>query len=111
MIRRPPRSTLFPYTTLFRSMLTFWRFHLDWPIKNPAQWSFRRLRRPRVDAFRKPLIVRRQAAEVVLGLRCGTREPRQARDVPILHEMLDNLRVIARRVDADALRDHGEPAE
>src|SRR3712207_7026876 len=23
MIRRPPRSTLFPYTTLFRSMLVF----------------------------------------------------------------------------------------
>src|SRR2546430_11568221 len=23
MIRRPPRSTLFPYTTLFRSMLAF----------------------------------------------------------------------------------------
>src|SRR3712207_7774804 len=23
MIRRPPRSTLFPYTTLFRSFLTF----------------------------------------------------------------------------------------
>src|SRR2546429_6090821 len=23
MIRRPPRSTLFPYTTLFRSILTF----------------------------------------------------------------------------------------
>src|SRR5690349_23412338 len=23
MIRRPPRSTLFPYTTLFRSMFTF----------------------------------------------------------------------------------------
>src|SRR2546430_4427240 len=26
MIRRPPRSTLFPYTTLFRS-----RIHLAWP--------------------------------------------------------------------------------
>src|SRR5256885_11886069 len=25
MIRRPPRSTLFPYTTLFRSMWLFWR--------------------------------------------------------------------------------------
>src|SRR5258707_3861814 len=25
MIRRPPRSTLFPYTTLFRSTLTAWR--------------------------------------------------------------------------------------
>src|SRR3712207_7093744 len=31
MIRRPPRSTLFPYTTLFRSVFTFlplgWRVH------------------------------------------------------------------------------------
>src|SRR2546430_15816682 len=25
MIRRPPRSTLFPYTTLFRSWLAHWR--------------------------------------------------------------------------------------
>src|SRR2546427_5340309 len=25
MIRRPPRSTLFPYTTLFRSTATHWR--------------------------------------------------------------------------------------
>src|SRR2546422_11612435 len=25
MIRRPPRSTLFPYTTLFRSRPRFWR--------------------------------------------------------------------------------------
>src|SRR5258708_3091624 len=25
MIRRPPRSTLFPYTTLFRSRLPWWR--------------------------------------------------------------------------------------
>src|SRR3712207_8519231 len=24
MIRRPPRSTLFPYTTLFRSVTTIW---------------------------------------------------------------------------------------
>src|SRR5260370_27639522 len=28
MIRRPPRSTLFPYTTLFRSLLDFLRFGL-----------------------------------------------------------------------------------
>src|SRR5256885_6202139 len=26
MIRRPPRSTLFPYTTLFRSQHLFWLF-------------------------------------------------------------------------------------
>src|SRR5256885_10573688 len=29
MIRRPPRSTLFPYTTLFRSDLNFSRHYLD----------------------------------------------------------------------------------
>src|SRR2546430_10350687 len=28
MIRRPPRSTLFPYTTLFRS----------WTVDRPARW-------------------------------------------------------------------------
>src|SRR2546421_8968692 len=26
MIRRPPRSTLFPYTTLFRSLHSLWQF-------------------------------------------------------------------------------------
>src|SRR2546425_6394224 len=30
MIRRPPRSTLFPYTTLFRS-------EIAWPNKRPAR--------------------------------------------------------------------------
>src|SRR5260370_27836628 len=29
MIRRPPRSTLFPYTTLFRSRLARWPFTPD----------------------------------------------------------------------------------
>src|SRR3712207_7951131 len=30
MIRRPPRSTLFPYTTLFRSpVVTFWQVSAD----------------------------------------------------------------------------------
>src|SRR2546429_2199574 len=29
MIRRPPRSTLFPYTTLFRSVIIFMVLHLS----------------------------------------------------------------------------------
>src|SRR5258706_3933196 len=29
MIRRPPRSTLFPYTTLFRSWIRWWRCELN----------------------------------------------------------------------------------
>src|SRR2546422_6335192 len=39
MIRRPPRSTLFPYTTLFRSR----RWHLPaGPGLRSGQWSVRR---------------------------------------------------------------------
>src|SRR3712207_8548631 len=30
MIRRPPRSTLFPYTTLFRSRTWIERHRIDW---------------------------------------------------------------------------------
>src|SRR5215217_9289134 len=33
MIRRPPRSTLFPYTTLFRSGSGRWR-----PARHPLKW-------------------------------------------------------------------------
>src|SRR5258708_18965711 len=32
MIRRPPRSTLFPYTTLFRSVTAFWACPADTPM-------------------------------------------------------------------------------
>src|SRR3712207_7393908 len=32
MIRRPPRSTLFPYTTLFRSALARFRDRFDIPV-------------------------------------------------------------------------------
>src|SRR3712207_8370006 len=35
MIRRPPRSTLFPYTTLFRSCCTS-----AWLISMPLAWAF-----------------------------------------------------------------------
>src|SRR3712207_8923623 len=59
MIRRPPRSTLFPYTTLFRS-------------QNPVRWSGRRLRRP-LEPDRHPLEAepaehaREHVARVALG--------------------------------------------
>src|SRR2546422_6343685 len=50
MIRRPPRSTLFPYTTLFRSVL-LWPFHalscskevLPFQRAFPVLLSYRRL--------------------------------------------------------------------
>src|SRR5258706_11526055 len=37
MIRRPPRSTLFPYTTLFRSLNLGVRWDIEW---NPSYLNF-----------------------------------------------------------------------
>src|SRR3712207_9018233 len=42
MIRRPPRSTLFPYTTLFRSLISWvvvgiifkWIYNYEWGVVN-----------------------------------------------------------------------------
>src|SRR5258708_14371889 len=45
MIRRPPRSTLFPYTTLFRSWLSppiVRNSHAPSKISRPPGWPFRR---------------------------------------------------------------------
>src|SRR5256884_7754728 len=40
MIRRPPRSTLFPYTTLFRSPKTLGLYFMyDVKQADPAEWS------------------------------------------------------------------------
>src|SRR5256885_8379128 len=36
MIRRPPRSTLFPYTTLFRSHARYLYFQLYWSRLRPV---------------------------------------------------------------------------
>src|SRR3712207_8637925 len=33
MIRRPPRSTLFPYTTLFRSVIRLWSTYASMKLK------------------------------------------------------------------------------
>src|SRR5438034_7265973 len=41
MIRRPPRSTLFPYTTLFRSLLLrFYEWSLLWVLRHRMVMSF-----------------------------------------------------------------------
>src|SRR3712207_7716974 len=41
MIRRPPRSTLFPYTTLFRSYCSCWTCSFTWShnFRNSIIWT------------------------------------------------------------------------
>src|SRR5260370_10571238 len=46
MIRRPPRSTLFPYTTLFRSRCTSW---VSTRTDSSANWSPPSNRSPKAD--------------------------------------------------------------
>src|SRR3989442_11747994 len=49
MIRRPPRSTLFPYTTLFRSQSMAEKPNLDWSEFAGPNW------RENVQAFAREL--------------------------------------------------------
>src|SRR2546425_2538126 len=48
MIRRPPRSTLFPYTTLFRSVSCGRTAPCGPPTKTDPSWTCWRQRSPRV---------------------------------------------------------------
>src|ERR1035441_5100975 len=49
MIRRPPRSTLFPYTTLFRSMREFRKATRD--IQEDQEESVAELKAPKTDTM------------------------------------------------------------
>src|SRR2546429_9943646 len=56
MIRRPPRSTLFPYTTLFRSSSSRWR----WRARESSRWARRaraRRRARRMPAEETPCLI------------------------------------------------------
>src|SRR2546422_6343618 len=65
MIRRPPRSTLFPYTTLFRSLL---QFHvLQWPrVREAADQVDARLLHARADAPDERQLVDRDVGHPVV---------------------------------------------
>src|SRR2546427_8483774 len=57
MIRRPPRSTLFPYTTLFRSPLAVERVNVDQLIAADFPRRDRAPRRPVLGGDRLPRAV------------------------------------------------------
>src|SRR3712207_7939872 len=63
MIRRPPRSTLFPYTTLFRS-------HVDAAPGSPVSEQFKLMERRLLRAIATPAMV----ATILLGLTLRSEE-------------------------------------
>src|SRR5256886_8130923 len=61
MIRRPPRSTLFPYTTLFRSMMedylqTEWSDLKVWLTSTTEQWAVVAVQGPKARAVLAGLV-------------------------------------------------------
>src|SRR5256885_14364677 len=76
MIRRPPRSTLFPYTTLFRSPFASRTFTKDYPV---------------VFSALKPLL---QKAEVLILTAALTDETRGMLNVKALELLPDGAVII-----------------
>src|SRR2546427_1060885 len=84
MIRRPPRSTLFPYTTLFRS----------WADYEPASRGVKKTPRCRL----RPRVVHRLVARVAqhaTGIAPRVR-PLLQQDFAVHHGVVDALRELAR---------------
>src|SRR2546425_12348124 len=84
MIRRPPRSTLFPYTTLFRSHQTL---RSTTPIEN-MQGTIRRVTR-NVKRWRDGSMVLRWVATALMEAEKKFRRVRGHRDMPQLLAALD----------------------
>src|SRR3712207_8619726 len=66
MIRRPPRSTLFPYTTLFRSLLDDHRA-VGLPDRLDDRVEVERAQRPRVDHLGLHLVLPGERLGGLLG--------------------------------------------
>src|SRR2546429_409834 len=86
MIRRPPRSTLFPYTTLFRSLQRFcpfegvvalWQVHRSW-------------NRPRDLIFDHSRIIRMRLSSP------GSSEPKSLRSEEHTSELQSRLHLVCR---------------
>src|SRR5256886_12017099 len=78
MIRRPPRSTLFPYTTLFRSRVEVERRALQVLVAQPGLEPERRLApQPAME----PHVAK--AGEQVVQPQAGAQSPRRYPSVPV----------------------------
>src|SRR2546430_5307739 len=88
MIRRPPRSTLFPYTTLFRSDHRVGRSRCRSREADGRARVDRRCGRPRLDRI-EPRLARRRA-------RVDRRRPRSARSEEHTSELQSQSNLVCR---------------
>src|SRR5256885_14546478 len=109
MIRRPPRSTLFPYTTLFRSSMA------DEPTRGTSHasergWHLLRQRKHRECSAQRRVVAQRgvaaDCAEAFgwFGQTCGKADTRPAADAGQHGHILPAALLIGRDVADDARR-------
>src|SRR5687768_17972989 len=89
MIRRPPRSTLFPYTTLFRSSQSSLIVSTSQPISNVAACQQRRARAPTKRVGSK-------ATTIILSYGTGTSPSSRARSEEHTSELQSRLHLVCR---------------
>src|SRR5258707_11973828 len=93
MIRRPPRSTLFPYTTLFRS-----HFRCLRRIHRQSHGGTLRRRRPRSDQDRKSTRLNSSHANISYAVFClkkNTPEDRKRHRLLLDFSITENVAVPA----------------
>src|SRR2546427_7622453 len=99
MIRRPPRSTLFPYTTLFRSVLDIVEIHAG-----PAPLDLARNRRD-VGEDRKSTRLNSSHSQISYAVFCLKKKKKKDTRTIMIRKV--DIRVLIRAIaSTDIQRDH-----
>src|SRR2546430_12229380 len=83
MIRRPPRSTLFPYTTLFRSLLRFCKFRMSGVNRSPLGKSFVDVRKGVERIDRKSTRLNSSHSQISYAVFCLKKKKHQDLQAPL----------------------------
>src|SRR2546430_7833365 len=100
MIRRPPRSTLFPYTTLFRSVVLLVFSIVSWALIVDKAWQFRRIRRQTIEFLKVFRDGRRPS--IIYAVARRTRESPLAQLYTAAYQEVSGLVDVADRIVDDA---------
>src|SRR2546430_7894407 len=97
MIRRPPRSTLFPYTTLFRSV---YNYDVAAATKNMIELTGSAWEDKIVGLDRKSTRLNSSHSQISYAVFCLKKKnkPHKLRSIPHRHSTTHNSRTVAQRI-------------
>src|SRR3712207_8033216 len=102
MIRRPPRSTLFPYTTLFRSGF--------WPHEGPDAIHTRTLKRLAIRARRESEALERALLSLDADIRIATIQDRKSTRLNSSHANISYAVFCLKKKKKDISTTHRDPS-